>query len=47
MWNLPDDEGSKHLRNVGKFLRDYTVQYPSRRPSSISNPAKNRTQYAK
>jgi hypothetical protein len=26
--NRPDDGGSKHLRNVGQFLRDYMVQHP-------------------
>jgi hypothetical protein len=30
----PDDGGSKHLRNVGKFLPDYTAQHPRRQPSS-------------
>jgi hypothetical protein len=25
----PDDGGSKHLRNVGQFLRDYTAQRPT------------------
>jgi hypothetical protein len=24
----PDDEGSKHLRNVGEFQRDYTAEHP-------------------
>jgi hypothetical protein len=30
----PDDGGSKHLLNVGKFLPDYTAQHPRRQPSS-------------
>jgi hypothetical protein len=25
--DCPDDGGSKHLRNVGKLLPDYTAQY--------------------
>jgi hypothetical protein len=25
-----DDGGSKHLRNVGQFLPDYTAQHPKR-----------------
>jgi hypothetical protein len=28
--NRPDDGGSKHLRNVGKLLLDYTAQHPRR-----------------
>jgi hypothetical protein len=32
----PDDEGSKHLWNVGKLLLDYTAQQPRRQPSSYS-----------
>jgi hypothetical protein len=28
-----DDEGSKHLWNVGKLLPDYTAQQPRRQPS--------------
>jgi hypothetical protein len=34
----PDDEGSKHLWNVGKLLPDYTAQHPRRQPSSYSLP---------
>jgi hypothetical protein len=30
----PDDGGSKVLRNVGKFLPDYTALQPRRQPSS-------------
>jgi hypothetical protein len=30
----PDDGGSKNLRNVGKFVPDYTAQYPRRHSSS-------------
>jgi hypothetical protein len=33
-WVAVDDEGSKHLRNVGKLLPDYTAQQPRRQPSS-------------
>jgi hypothetical protein len=29
-FHRPDDEGSKHLRNFGKLLPDYTVQKPRR-----------------
>jgi hypothetical protein len=25
----PDDGGSKHLWNIGQYLRGYTAQYPS------------------
>jgi hypothetical protein len=32
----PDDGGSKHLRNVGKLLPDYTAQQPRRQSSSDS-----------
>jgi hypothetical protein len=32
--NRPDDGGSKHLRNVGKILRDYTAQHTRRQPLS-------------
>jgi hypothetical protein len=28
--------GSKHLRNVGKFLPDYTAQHPRKQPSPYS-----------
>jgi hypothetical protein len=28
--NSPDDGGSNHLRNVGKFLPDYTAQHPQK-----------------
>jgi hypothetical protein len=31
----PDDGGSKRLRNVGKFLPDYTAQQPRRQPPSL------------
>jgi hypothetical protein len=31
---LPDDGGSKHLWNIGQFLRDYTAQQQRTRPSS-------------
>jgi hypothetical protein len=31
---LPDDGGSKHLWNIGQFLRDYTAQQQRRRSSS-------------
>jgi hypothetical protein len=34
----PDDEGSKHLWNVGKILVDYTAQLPGRQSSSYSPP---------
>jgi hypothetical protein len=34
----PDDGGSKHLWNVGKFLPDYMTQQPRRRPSLYSPP---------
>jgi hypothetical protein len=30
----PEDGGSRHHRNVGKFLRDYTKQHPRRKTSS-------------
>jgi hypothetical protein len=33
----PDDGGKKHLRNVGKLLRDYAAQY-RRRLSSSNSP---------
>jgi hypothetical protein len=33
---LPDAGGSKHLRNVFRFLRDYWAQQPIRQSSSIS-----------
>jgi hypothetical protein len=34
----PGDEGdSKHLRNTGKLLPDYTLPLPRRQPSSHSN----------
>jgi hypothetical protein len=33
-----DDGGSKHLRNVGKLLPDYTAQQSSRQRSSCSLP---------
>jgi hypothetical protein len=29
--DCPDDEGSKHIRNVGKLLLNYTAQHPRRR----------------
>jgi hypothetical protein len=32
----PDDEGSKHLWNVGQFLPNYTAQHPRRQSSSYS-----------
>jgi hypothetical protein len=31
--------GSKHLWNVGQFLRDYTTQHPKRQSSSYSLPS--------
>jgi hypothetical protein len=33
-----DNGGSKHLLNVGQFLRDYTAQHPRRESSSYSPP---------
>jgi hypothetical protein len=35
------DEGSKHFRNVGKLLRDYTAYYPRRLSSSLQVPNPN------
>jgi hypothetical protein len=35
--NRPDDGGSKHLWNVGKFLSEYTAQQLRRQPSSTHN----------
>jgi hypothetical protein len=34
----PDDEGSKHLWNVGKLLPDYKVQIPEDSQSSSYSP---------
>jgi hypothetical protein len=31
-----DDGGSKHLLNVGQFLRDYMAQHPTRQSSSAT-----------
>jgi hypothetical protein len=31
------DRGSKHLRNIGKLVRDYTAQHPRRQSSSDKN----------
>jgi hypothetical protein len=31
-----DDGGSKLLRNIGQYLRDYMVQHPRRQPFSYS-----------
>jgi hypothetical protein len=36
--HCPEDEGSKHLGNVGKLLPDYKAQQPRRKPSSYSPP---------
>jgi hypothetical protein len=36
--NLEDDGGSKHLWNVGQFLRDYTAQHPRRLSSPGHKP---------
>jgi hypothetical protein len=33
--HCPDDGGSEHLWNVGKFLPIYTMQHPRRQSSSI------------
>jgi hypothetical protein len=33
----PDDGVTKHLRNAGHYLPDYTVQHPRRQPSSYSS----------
>jgi hypothetical protein len=33
-----DDDGSKHLWNVGPFLPDHTTQHPRRQSSSYSPP---------
>jgi hypothetical protein len=33
-----DDGGSKCLRNVGRFLREYTAQHPRGQSSSYSQP---------
>jgi hypothetical protein len=30
----PDDSGSKHLRNIGRFLQDYLAHHPTRQLSS-------------
>jgi hypothetical protein len=32
----PDDGDSKHLWNVGQFLRDYTAQHPRRQSSPLT-----------
>jgi hypothetical protein len=34
----PDDGGSELLWNVGKYIPDYTAQYPRRQSSSYSSP---------
>jgi hypothetical protein len=34
--NRPDDEGSKHLWNVGNLLPDYTEQFSTPREPEIS-----------
>jgi hypothetical protein len=34
--DLPDDRGSKHLWNVGKYLPDNAAQHPRRQQSSLS-----------
>jgi hypothetical protein len=33
--NRCDDGGSKHLRNIGKFVPDYTAQHPRGRLYSV------------
>jgi hypothetical protein len=38
MSHHPDDEGSKHLWNIGKFVRDYTPQHPRRQLFPYSPP---------
>jgi hypothetical protein len=35
--SLPDDGGSKYLRNASKLLPDYTAQQPRRQPSSTGH----------
>lgn len=37
-----DDGSNKHLRNVGRFLADYTVRHPTRQRSSYSLPRKHK-----
>jgi hypothetical protein len=32
--DCPDDGFNKHLRNIGQFLRDYTMQYSTTFSSS-------------
>jgi hypothetical protein len=32
-YHRPDDRGNQQLRNLGQFIRDYTVQYPKKLPS--------------
>jgi hypothetical protein len=39
VWDVrPDDGGSEHLWNFGKFLPNYTAQHPRRQSSSYSPP---------
>lgn len=32
--HYPDGDGSKHFKNVGQYVPDYTAQYPRRQLSS-------------
>jgi hypothetical protein len=41
----PDDGASKHLRNIGTLLLDYTVQEPRRNYSSLTNKQTQRDNF--